>query len=148
VKLLTIDSLNGYLLAMPEESALVPHLHDILMFSGRAGVTTILVLTLAGLLEAERPMTQELSYLADSIISLRYFEAAGSVRTAIAAVKHRTGRHERAIREFDIGDGGIRVGGPLTDFENVLSGNPRYVGAARELLSARETKERKNTTEI
>jgi len=135
VSVITIDSLNGYLLAMPEESALVPHLHDMSMFCSRAGVTTILVLTLTGLLEAERPMAQELSYLADAIISLRYFEAMGCVRTAIAAVKHRTGRHERAIREFAIGDRGIRIGNPLSEFENVLSGSPRYIGATSRLLS-------------
>jgi circadian clock protein KaiC len=139
VSVIIIDSLNGYLLAMPEESALVPHLHDMLMFCGRAGVTMIVVLTLAGLLDAERPMTQELSYLADSIVSLRYFEAAGAVRTAIAAVKHRTGAHDRVIREFALDSEGIRIGSPLTEFENVLTGSPRYIGASSELLRKRDS---------
>ena len=135
--IVVLDSLNGYLLAMPEERSLVPHMHDLLSFLGRRGVTTFVVLTLAGLLEPERPTSQELSYLADTILLLRYFEATGAVRTSISVVKHRTADHERLIREFDIGRGGIRIGEPIVEFENVLAGTPRYRGGGGELLEPR-----------
>ena len=102
-----------------------------------AGVTTFVVLTLSGLLEPERPTSQELSYLADTILLLRYFEATGAVRTSISVVKHRTADHERLIREFDIGRGGIRIGEPITEFENVLAGTPHYRGGGGELLEPR-----------
>ncbi|HEX5855599.1 MAG TPA: ATPase domain-containing protein, partial [Thermoanaerobaculia bacterium] len=127
-QIIVIDSLNGYLNAMPNERFLMLHLHELLTYLGQHGVTTILLLTQHGIVSGEQ-VPVDASYLADTVILLRYFEALGEVRQAISVIKKRTGRHERTIREFKF-DGGVGVGEPVRDFQGVLSGNPRLVNGA------------------
>lgn len=131
--LIVLDSLTGYLNAMPNEKFLTLHLRELLTYLGQRGVTTLLLLTQHGFLGETDSV--DASYLADSVLLIRYFEAFGEVRQAISVIKKRTGRHERTIRELIFRDG-IIVGDPITSFENVLSGAPRYVGAERAELSA------------
>jgi circadian clock protein KaiC len=123
VRLLVIDSLNGYLIAMPEERFLVLHLHELLSYLAQLGVTTVLTLTQHGMVgRMDAPV--DVTYLADTVFLLRFFEAAGRVRKAISVLKRRVGKHEDAIREFELSDQGIRVGEPLTNFQGVLTGVP------------------------
>jgi circadian clock protein KaiC len=124
-----IDSLNGYLNAMPEERFLVIQLHELLTYLGHKGVVTFLVLAQHGLIGSKMESPVDTTYLADSVILLRYFEAAGEVRQAVSVVKKRSGRHERTIREFRMGSDGLRVGEPLREFHGILSGTPLYGGA-------------------
>jgi circadian clock protein KaiC len=122
-KVIVIDSLNGYLNAMPGERVLTIHLHEMLMFLGEKGVATILLGAHQGMIGTQMFTPVDASYLADAVIMLRYFEARGAVRQAISVVKKRGGRHERTIRDFSL-DGGINVGAPLKDFRGVLTGVP------------------------
>ncbi len=124
VRVLIIDSLNGYLNAMPEEKYLLLHLHELLAFLGQHGIATILVFAQHGLLGSQMVTTVDISYLADSVVLLRYFEAQGQVRKAISVIKKRSGAHETAIRELKITAQGIRIGSALTRFRGVLSGTP------------------------
>ena len=117
-----IDSLNGYLNAMPEERFLSAQLHELLTYLGHQGVVTFLVVAQHGVLGAAMQTPLDTSYLADSVILFRYFESQGEVRQAISVVKKRSGRHERTIREFRLDSTGIVVGEPLRDFHGVLSG--------------------------
>jgi circadian clock protein KaiC len=134
VKLVVIDSLNGYLSAMPEERFLILQMHELLSFLGQQGVMTILVLAQHGLVgPMESPI--DISYLSDTVIMLRYFEHGGSVRRALSVLKKRSGDHERTIREFTIGRHGLTVGPPLVDFRGVFSGSPQYTGGAEPLLT-------------
>jgi circadian clock protein KaiC len=121
-RIVVIDSLNGYLNAMPNERFLVLHLHELLAYLGQRGVTTLLLMAQHGLVGApDSPI--EASYLADTVLLLRYFEATGEVRKAISVIKKRTGTHERTIREMTI-DGGIAIGEPIRNFQGVLTGTP------------------------
>lgn len=127
-RVVVIDSLNGYLQAMLEERFLTAQLHELLTYLGHRGVVTFLVLAqhgMVGTMQADVDTT----YLADTVILLRYFEAAGEVRQALSVVKKRIGRHERTIRELRL-EGGVVVGEPLRDFHGVLTGVPAYGGAA------------------
>jgi circadian clock protein KaiC len=119
-----IDSLNGYLNAMPEERFLVIQLHELLTFLGHAGVATILIAAHQGLVGGQMVSPVDASYLADSVILLRYFEARGEIRQAISVMKKRRGAHERTVREFRMKDGRITVGPPLKEFQGVLTGVP------------------------
>lgn len=130
VELVVIDSLNGYLAAMPEERQLVPQLHELLSFLGQRNVACILVSGQHGMLGTQMNSTVDTSYLADTIVLLRYFEVQGRVRKAISVVKKRSGPHEDTIREFAVGPGGVVVGQALTDFHGVLSGVPVYSGGS------------------
>ncbi|GGB40171.1 serine/threonine protein kinase [Sphingomonas metalli] len=122
-----IDSLNGYQAAMPGEQALVLHLHEILQYLNRQGVTTFLTVAQHGLVgDMQTPV--DVTYLADTVILLRYFEALGQVRRAISIVKKRTGPHENTIREYRIDQKGITLGAPLTKFQGVLRGVPVMLG--------------------
>ena len=123
-KVVVIDSLNGYLNAMPEERFLTIQLHEMLSFLGQAGVATILISAHQGLIGGNMVAPVDASYLADSVLLLRYFELRGEVRQAISVVKKRGGSHERTIREFQMYDGHITVGPPLSDFRGVLTGVP------------------------
>jgi circadian clock protein KaiC len=135
VKVVVIDSLNGYLNAMPGERYLTIHLHELLMYLGEKRVATLLIGAHQGLIGQQMHTPVDASYLADAVILLRYFEAAGAVRQAISVVKKRGGRHERTIREFRLEPGGISVGKPLDQFRGVLTGVPEYVGeSAKELF--------------
>ncbi|BBF71403.1 ATPase domain-containing protein [Sphingomonas bisphenolicum] len=127
VRTIIIDSLNGYQAAMPEENALVLHMHELLQYLNRQGATTFLTVAQHGLVgDMKAPV--DVTYLADTVVLLRYFEASGRVRRAISIIKKRTGAHEDTIREFRIGSYGIRLGEPLIGFQGVLRGVPNFVG--------------------
>jgi len=122
-----IDSLNGYQAAMPEENSLILHMHELLQYLNRRGVTTLLTVAQHGLVgDMKSPV--DVTYLADTVILLRYFEALGRVRRAVSVVKKRTGAHEDTIREYRIGSDGIQFGEPLVGFQGVLRGVPTLVG--------------------
>ncbi len=126
VKMVVVDSLNGYQAAMPQENSLILHMHELLQYCNRRGVSTFLTVAQHGLMgEMKTPV--DVTYLADSVILLRFFEAEGAVRRAISVIKKRTGRHEDTIREFWI-DGGLQVGEPLAQFQGVLRGTPMLPG--------------------
>jgi circadian clock protein KaiC len=137
VRLLVIDSLNGYLNAMPEERFLTIQLHDLLTYLGHRGIVTFLIIAQHGLIgPMQTPV--DTTYLADSVVLMRYFEAFGSVKQAISVIKKRGGRHERSIREFRLDRQGVRIGRPLEDFRGVLQGTPEYIGDGKPLLESRE----------
>ena len=124
-----IDSVNGYQAAMPEEQALILHMHELLQYLNRQGVTTFLTVAQHGLVgEMQSPV--DVTYLADTVVLLRYFEAAGRVRRAISIVKKRTSAHEDTIREFTIGRDGVTLGKPLVGFQGVLRGVPTIMDSA------------------
>ena len=135
-KLVIIDSLNGLLAAMPGEDSLVLHMHELLSYLSRKGVTSILVLAQAGIMGSGMTSPVDLSYLADNILLLRYFEAGGQVRKAVSVVKRRGGKHESTIRELDFRNSRIRIGDPLSEFCGVLTGVPRYTGENNRLQEA------------
>jgi circadian clock protein KaiC len=125
VRALVIDSLNGYLNAVPEEKFLLLHLHELLSYLGEHGVATLLIFAQHGIV-GQMHGTVDVSYLADCVILLRYFEHQGRIHKAISVVKKRSGAHETAIRHFSMGQGGINVGDPLSNYRGVLTGIPRY----------------------
>jgi circadian clock protein KaiC len=124
-----IDSLNGYLNAMPEERFLIIQLHELLTYLGQAGVATILIGAHQGLIGSQMVTPVDASYLADAVILMRYYETRGEVHQAISVVKKRGGAHERTIREFRLESGRISVGPPLRDFRGVLTGVPIFEGS-------------------
>jgi circadian clock protein KaiC len=138
VRFVAIDSLTGYLNAMPGEALLTIHLHELFGYLGQSGVTSLLTLAQHAPF-TENSQIAEVSYLADSIILLRYFEALGEVRQAISVLKKRGGAHEQTIREFRIRSGGLKVGKPLHAFQGVLTGVPQYLGKEGPLLEASGT---------
>jgi len=129
-KVIIIDSLNGYLNAMPDERYLITHLHELLSYLGQRGVVTILVGVQQGMLGPNMTSTANVSYLADNVIMLRYFEARGEVQQAISVFKKRGGRHERTIRHFSMSAKGIEVGPVLREFHGILSGIPNLLDNA------------------
>jgi len=129
-----IDSVNAYFESMPEERFLTPHVHELLSYLGHQGVSSLLILAQYGIVGTSMPVPVDLSYLADTVLLLRFFESSGDVRQALSVVKKRTGDHERTIREFRITAQGIKVGLPLRRFQGVLTGVPQYVGDATPLL--------------
>ena len=129
-----LDSLNGFLAAMPGEEYLTIQLHELLAYLSNKGVTSILVMAQYGILGQGMFNPVDVSYLADTILLLRYFEAAGEVRQAISVVKKRSGRHERTIRELQLGPDRVRVGRPLAEFQGVLTGVPNYIGQPQPLM--------------
>ncbi len=128
-RIVVIDSLNGYLNAMPQERHLTIQLHELLMYLGQKGVATILIGAHQGLIGSQMQTPVDASYLADAIILLRYFEHEGEVRQAISVVKKRGSRHERTLREFSLDGPGILVGETLREFRGVLTGVPIYNAA-------------------
>jgi circadian clock protein KaiC len=128
-KVIVIDSLNGYLNAMPEERFLTIQLHELLMYLGQKGVATILIGAHQGLIGSQMNTPVDASYLADAVVLLRYFEARGEVRQAISVMKKRGSKHERTIREFRLDGGRISVGEALRNFRGILTGVPVYEGA-------------------
>src|SRR3954463_3580661 len=133
VRLVIIDSLNGYMNAMPEERFLVLQMHELLSTLNQLGVVTILVLAQYGLMgPMQTPL--DISYLSDAVLMLRYFEAEGRVRRAVSVVKKRSSAHEDTIREFRLTGQGIKVGPPLIEFLGILTGVPNYRGGASPLL--------------
>jgi circadian clock protein KaiC len=135
-KVIIIDSVNGYLNAMPSESFLLVQMHELLVFLNEEAVLTLMVMAQHGLLGNSMQAPVDVTYLADTVVLLRYFEAFGKVRQALAVIKKRTGGHERSIRQFQIGPNGIAIGEPLTDFEGVLTGVPTFRGKQEALIEA------------
>lgn len=133
--MVAIDSLNAYLQAMPNEQFLVLQMHEMLSYLGQKGVVSLLILGLHGLAGDIRSDV-DLSYLADTVVQLRYFEASGEVRQAISVIKTRTARHERTIREFQIDRNGLRLGQPLNRFQGVLTGVPTFSGERETLMTS------------
>ena len=127
---IVIDSLNGYQAAMPHENALLLHMHELLQYANRQGATTFLTVAQHGLVGDAMKAPVDLTYLADTVILLRYFEARGRVRRAISVIKKRTSKHEDTIREYVIDGRGLTLGEPLTNFHGVLRGVPTIVGDA------------------
>ncbi len=123
-KVVVIDSLTGYLNAMPQESLLVTQMHDLLTYLSHRGVVTLLVMAQSGMLAGEEIVPIDISYLADAVLLLRHFEADGVLRRAVSVIKKRQGAHESTIRELFLDGEGLRVGEPLTAFRNILSGTP------------------------
>ena len=136
VTLLAIDSINGYMNAMPAERLLGVQLHELLSYLADHGVTSILNLVQRGIFGGPVDEMAEVSYLADTVILLRFFEFKGEVRGAISVVKKRSGPHERTIRECRVAQGGLHVGAPLTAFHGVLTGVPQYTGLAEPLMDS------------
>jgi circadian clock protein KaiC len=132
-RVVVIDSLNGYQAAMSEEQFITLHVHEMLQYLNRRGAATFLTVAQHGVVgEMRQPM--DVTFLADNVVALRYFEAFGRVRRAISVVKKRTGAHEDTIREFHIGTNGLALGAPLQEFQGVLRGVPTYVGRSAPLM--------------
>lgn len=136
VRMIMIDSLNGYLAAMPQEQHLILQIHELLSFLSQQGVATLLVNSQTGLVGSMQS-SLNVSYVADAVILLRFFEAEGRIRKAISVLKNRGGRHEDTIRELRVDAQGIRIGAPLAEFRGVLSGTPEYLGSPRPLMEDR-----------
>lgn len=133
IKTVVIDSLNGYQAAMPQEQFLVLHIHELLQYLNRQGASTFLTVAQHGLVgDMKAPV--DVTYLADTVILLRYFEALGHVRRAVSVIKKRSGLHEKTIREFDIDESGLSLGEPLQGFQGVLRGVPNFVGQGAGLM--------------
>jgi circadian clock protein KaiC len=129
-KVIVIDSLNGFLHSMPNENQLIAYLHELLTYLGQHGVNTFLIAVQQGIVGTLVSTEINASYIADNIIMLRYFEAAGEVRQAISVFKKRVGQHERTIREMFITQAGIQVGPILKQFRGVLTGVPELATTA------------------
>lgn len=132
IKTVIIDSLNGYQAAMPQENSLILHMHELLQYLNRQGAATFMTIAQHGLVD-DMQSPVDLTYLADAVILLRYFEAAGKVRRAVSVIKKRSGLHETTIRELEINSKGLTMGGPLSAFHGVLRGVPTYSGKTSDL---------------
>ena len=136
--MVVIDSLNGYLSSMPEEKHLLLQMHELLSFLNQSGVTTFLINPQFGLVGSMDTGQLNVSYIADAVVLLRFFEAHGRIRKAISVIKNRSGKHEDTIRELFIDSQGIRVGEPLSGFRGVLTGTPEFIGDSLPLLENRD----------
>lgn len=133
-KTVVIDNLNGYQASMPDENSLVLHIHELLQYLNRQGATTFLTVAQHGLLgDMKTPV--DITYLADTVVLLRYFEAVGRVKRAVSVIKKRTGWHEDTIREYWISNSGLKLGDPLEEFQGVLRGIPILIGK-RDAMAA------------
>lgn len=133
-RMVMIDSLNGYLHAIPISHSPLVRMHELIAYLNERSVATLLVSAQHGILGASMASPVDVSYLADAVVLFRFFEAEGEVRKAVSVVKKRTGGHEAAIRELAIGPDAIRVGAPLKQFQGIMTGVPRYVGGADPLM--------------
>jgi circadian clock protein KaiC len=138
-RVIVIDSLNGYMNAMPSERFLLIQMHELLMYLGKKGVVTLLVMAQHGMMGSGMQSPIDVSFLADTVILLRYFEAMGEIRQAISVVKKRRSGHERTIRELRLTSTGVKIGEPLRDFHGVLTGVPRYKGSDGPLIGKGDT---------
>jgi circadian clock protein KaiC len=136
-RVIVIDSINGYFSSMPEENFLMLQLHELFTYLRQRGVVVILTLAQHGLI-GHMASPIDLSYLADTVVLLRYFEAGGEIRKAISVPKKRSGRHEQSIRELAMDGGGIRLGPPLSNFRGILTGTPEYLGGSRPSRAERD----------
>ena len=129
-KVIVIDSLNGYMNAMPEERFLITHLHELFAYLNQKGVVTIMVVAQHGLM-VNGLSEIDVSYLADSVLLFRYFEAQGEIHQAVSVFKKRTGHHQRTLRQLKITAEGVSVGEPLAGFRGVMTGTPEYAGETK-----------------
>jgi circadian clock protein KaiC len=136
LRVLVIDSMNGLLNAMPHEQFLAMQLHELFSYLGQQGIATIITLAQHGVIGTAMNSPVDVSYLADTVLLFRYFEGSGRIHHAISVVKKRSGSHERTIRELVFGDGKLYIGEPLTQFEGILTGVPKFVGAASRVEGA------------
>jgi circadian clock protein KaiC len=127
-KVVVIDSLNGYLNSMPEEHFLTTHLHELFAYLNKQGVLTIIVVAQHGMIAAGNQGDMDVSYLADTVLLFRYYEAFGEMCQAVSVFKKRTGPHQRSIRRLIIDENGVHVGEPLRKFRGIMTGVPRYDG--------------------
>jgi len=134
---LLIDSINGYMSAMPQERQLLLQLHELLSYLNHKGVATFLVNPQHGLVGTMNTGELNVSYIADTVVLFRYFEATGRIRKAISVIKHRSSMHEDTIRELRIDSQGLRLGAPLSEFRGVLTGTPHFVGDGAPLMESR-----------
>jgi circadian clock protein KaiC len=134
-RVIVIDSLNGFMDSAPEEQFLTMHLRELLTYLNHRGVATFSILAQHGLLAIGHTggLPIDVSYLADNVIQMRYFEVRGRIRQAISVFKKRSGRHERTVREFSFGAGGMTVGEPLDGFHGILTGVPTVIGESERL---------------
>ncbi len=140
MKVLVIDSLNGYFNAMTEHRQLMIQMHELLSFLSGSGVLTLLIVAAQGFL-VEKEIDVDASYIADTVVLMRNFEAGGTICRCISVLKKRYGDHEKTIRELQITQGGIRVGEPLRQFRGLLTGSPEFVGDMGRLLDRGESSE-------
>ena len=124
VRVVVIDSLNGYLNAMPEERFLTIQLHELLTYLGQQGVVTLMIVAQMGLLGAGMQTPLDASYLADTVLALRYFESEGRLRRALSVIKKRSGAHEDSLREMSMARTGIAIGEPLHKYHGIFTGTP------------------------
>jgi circadian clock protein KaiC len=139
VRIVVIDSFNGYVAAMPQEQFVALQLHELLSYLNQRGVTTFLINPQSGLVGGMGTSPINISYVADTVILIRFFEAEGRIRKALSIIKNRGGAHEDAIRELRIDRRGLRIGAPLTEFHGVMTGNPEYVGSSAPLMETRDS---------
>jgi len=137
-RMIVIDSLTGYTLSMPEEQQVMLQLHELLSYLNQQGIVTFLINTQSGLVGGMQSNGINVSFLSDAVLLLRFFEAGGRMLKALSVIKNRGGGHEDSIREVRIGETGIRIGDPLTQFHGVLTGTPTYLGDGDPLLMARD----------
>jgi circadian clock protein KaiC len=137
VKLVIVDSLNGFLNAMPGEKFLAMQLHELLGYLAQKGITTLMTLAQHGFVGTNIDTPVDVSYLADTVLLFRYFEAAGEVKQALSVIKKRSGEHERTIRELVMKNGAITVGNVLIEFDGVLTGAPTYRGEMESLQGSK-----------
>lgn len=132
-RIVIIDSLNGLLNAM-QEGAMLVQLHELFTYLNHRGVSTFMIMAQSGIVGTDMGSPIDVSYLADNVLLFRYFEWRGAVRQAVSVVKRRSGPHERSIRELRMAPNQIEIGGPLQDFEGILTGVPKFLGDAKPLL--------------
>jgi len=133
-RVIVIDSLNGYLNAIPQVEAPLVRMHELLSYLNERSVVTLMVVAQHGIVGTHMETPLDVSYLADTVVLLRFFESAGNVRRAISVMKKRSGPHETTIREFQLGPERLRVGAALKEFQGVLTGVPQYIGASSPLF--------------
>jgi circadian clock protein KaiC len=138
IKLVQIDSLNGYLQAMPDVKFLNIQFHELLTYLSHRGIITLMTVAQQGIMGSTMSAPVEITYLADTVVLMRYFEQAGEIKKAVSILKKRVGQHESTIREFRAGNKGIQVGEALRDFHGVLTGTPVYKGRDEAMLGKRK----------
>ncbi|HEX6974404.1 MAG TPA: ATPase domain-containing protein, partial [Vicinamibacterales bacterium] len=134
VRVVLIDSLNGYLHAIPTVHSPLVRMHELLAYLNDRGVATLLISAQHGIMGTQMAAPVDVSYLADAVILFRFFEAFGAVRKAVSVVKKRTGLHETTIREYAVGPERVRLGEPLSHFQGIMTGVPSYRGGTEPLL--------------
>jgi circadian clock protein KaiC len=137
VQIVVLDSLSGFMNAMPEEHFMLLQLHELLTYLNQQGVITLMILAQHGMVgQMQSPV--DLTYLSDTVLLLRFFEAQGTIRHAISVIKKRTGPHEKTIREYHIDRSGVRIGDPLDQFHGILTGVPTFKGDQASLIGSRD----------